>query len=285
MRVLMLDCNYICHAVFHAMPALQTHQQYTQVIFGFIKKVISFSQEFKPNEIVFTWDSKFSVRKEVYPSYKQQRADKQKEATSVEKHAKKSAYLQFDDIRDSILPSLGFAHVFMQDGYEGDDVMASVVDNNPTCDFVVATTDKDMYQIISDTCMLYNPVTKALRTVDTFKKEWGCHPSLWAEARSISGCSTDNISGVKGVAEKTAIRYLLGEMDPKSKKFKDIEDALDTIILNRELIMLPMYGTKKFKIDGNNLLSRQKFIKFCEEYSFKSLLGKKTLDKWDEIVV
>ena len=210
MKVLVLDCNYICHAVFHSMPPLFTSQQYTQVIFGFIKKLIAYSQQFPSNDIVFAWDSKYSIRKEIYPEYKKQRADKLKDATEAELKVKKIAYDQFDDLRESILPDLGFVNVFMQDGYEADDIMASVTKCNPDCEFIVISTDQDMFQIISDSCRLYNPTTKVLRTVESFQADWGCHPCLWGEAKSISGCSTDNVKGVSGVAEGTAIKYLLG---------------------------------------------------------------------------
>ena len=285
MRALILDCNYICHAVFYSMPALQTNHQYTQIIFGFIKKLIMYSQQFKPNNICFAWDSVHSVRKEIYPIYKSQRADKASTATEAEKHAKRSAFLQFTDIRESVLPDLGFTNVFMQEGYEGDDVMASVVDCNPSYDFTMITTDGDMYQTISDNCRIYNPITKTLRTVESFTAEYGCKPSEWGEVKAICGCSTDNVKGVKGVGEKTAIRYLNGELDPTSKKSRDIQASEDTIIENRELVVIPMYGTKDFILNEQNSLSRQKFVKVCEKYNFKSLLSKKNLDIWDEIIV
>ena len=235
--------------------------------------------------MVFVWDSKHSIRKTIYPQYKQQRVKAGREATDQEKHNKRIAHLQFDEIRETVLPSLGFANNYIQIGYEGDDLMASIVRNNKEYVLTVVTTDKDIYQLIGNNCRLYNPATKTLRTVGVFEKEYGCHPSLWGEAKAIAGCSTDNVFGVRGVAEPTAIKYLLGEMNPKTKKFKDIEASKDMVIENRELVMLPMHGTRNIKINNSDNLSRQKFVKICEKYNFKSFLTPKNLDAWDKINV
>ena len=284
MKCLIIDCNYVCHAIFHSMPALSFHHKYTQIIFGFIKKVISYAEEFRPNNIAFVWDSRYSIRKEIYPQYKQHRIKRDQEASEEEKHNKRIAHLQFTEIRETVLPNLGFSNVFMCDGYEGDDVMASITINNNGYKFIVITTDQDIYQLINDNCELYNPVTKTFRTRESFNEEYGCDPSLWGKAKSIAGCGTDNVAGVKGVAEKTAIKYLLGQLSHKSKKYIDIKSASSLISENEELIMLPMHGIEKVIINKNNSLSRKKFVDVCDGYGFRSLISKSNLDKWDRIV-
>lgn len=285
MKVLILDSNYICHAVFHSIPALTHNLAQTQVIFGFIKKLISVSRWIKPNNIVFAWDSKYSIRKEVYPKYKEQRAEFAKELTKAEKINKDLAYKQMDLLRNIVLHDLGFVNSYDQYGYEADDIIASVIKNNCDCEFIIASTDSDLYQLISDKCILYNPFTGAIMDFKKFKYEYGCPPSMWGEARSISGCNTDNVEGVKGVAEKTAIKYLFGELSENSKKYKDIKNHESITKINRELIVLPMYGTKKIVIKNQEKLSRIKFVKVCEKFGFKSLLSSNNLDKWDNLLL
>lgn len=284
MKLLILDCNYLCHTVLHTMPAFTYNDNCTQIIFGFIKRVMSLADKFKSDNIAFTWDSKSSIRKAIYPKYKEVRLEYYRKATEEEKQLKRLAYLQFDDIRDSILTKLGFSNVFIQDGYEADDLIASIVKSNPDEQITVVTTDKDMYQIITDNCRMFSPASNILFTKKLFESMYGCEPKLWGEAKAIAGCSTDNVEGVKGVGEKTAIKYLLGKMNEKSKTFKEIESLRDLIILNRELVILPMHGTDEIEINRKNNLSRSKFVSFCEEYGFKSLLNQKTLDKWDSII-
>ena len=283
-KALMIDCNYLCHTVYHTMPPLSFDQKYTQIIYGFIKRVMALAKKFPSDNIVFTWDSKRSIRKEVYPQYKQPRKKSAADASEEERHRKRIAYLQFDDIRDSALPGLGFTNVYMVDGIEADDVMASIVNTNIDYSFVVVTTDKDMYQIISERVELYNPSTKSMRTVQSFEKEYGCHPSLWGEAKAIAGCSTDNVGGVHNIGEPTAIKFLYGELNPKSEKFKSIQLAKDTIDENKELVILPIFGTPDIKLNETNNLSRQKFVSFCEKYGFKSLLNSRILGEWDSLI-
>ena len=266
------------------MPALSFHHKYTQIIFGFMKKLMLYSDQFKPNNIAFVWDSKYSIRREIYPQYKMHRIKRDQEATEEEKHNKRIAHLQFTEIRETVLPNLGFSNVFLCEGYEGDDVMASVVANNNGYKFIVITTDQDMYQLIGNDCELYNPVTQTLRTRESFLEEHGCDPSLWGRVKSIAGCGTDNVAGVRGVAEKTAVRYLLDELSPKSKKFKDIKKAKEMIHENEELVMLPMHGIEKIKMNKRNSLTRKKFVDVCEGYGFMSLINRSKLEKWDKII-
>lgn len=283
MKGLIIDSNYICHAVYHSMPKLTFQTRNTGVIFGFLKRIIAFASQFPDSKMIFVWDSTYSIRKEVYPDYKKVRGNRDETMTQEEKTNKRMAQEQFTEIRDVMLPLLGFKHVYHQDGFEADDLMASIKNANKDYKFVIITTDKDMYQLIDNRCMLYNPATKSIQTVNTFSEEYGCHPSLWGEAKAISGCSTDNVKGVKGVAEKTAIKYLTKKLSPKSKKYKDIEDSRDMTEENKALVILPLYGTKPIDISNDDETNRHKFIKVCERYGFKSLITDKNLNKWDKI--
>jgi len=282
-QALILDCNYICHAVYHSMPSLSYNTKNTSVIFGFMKKIISFSSQFQSYKLVFVWDSKYSIRKEVYPDYKKLREKRHADASEEEKRSKRDAHRQFSEIRDVVLPMLGFKNIYSQDGYEADDLMASIKENNPGYKLIIVTTDKDMYQLISDNCMLYSPASKSMQTVTTFYDEFGCNPSMWGKARAISGCSTDNVKGVSGVAEKTAIKYLTGKLNPNTKKYQAIHSSGNMIRNNEELIVLPMYGTDKIEIREDDNTDRHKLIKVCEKYNFLSLITERNLNIWDRI--
>jgi len=280
---LIIDSNYICHATYHSLPPLAFRGKDTSVIFGFLKRIISFIKRFPEKEIVFVWDSVYSIRREVYPEYKKVREENSSEISEYEKRSREVAYAQFSEIREVVLPMLGFTKIYSQNGYEADDIMASLLINNPEYKFIIITTDKDIYQLISEKCMLFNPVTKSMETMTTFYDKYDCFPHLWGKARSISGCSTDNVRGVKGVAEKTAIRYLTGKLKSTNKKYKDIEAAKEMIENNKELIILPMYGTEDIKINTSDSTDRHKLIKVCEAYGFRSLINKENLDLWDKL--
>jgi len=284
MKGLIIDSNYICHAVYHSMPKLTYQTRNTGVIFGFLKRIIAFASQFPSNRMIFVWDSQSSIRKEVYPDYKKVRANRDQNMTEEDKLNKRLAQDQFTEIREVMLPMLGFKHIYSQDGYEADDLMASIKMCNKNYKFIIITTDQDMYQLIDHRVMLFNPVTKSIQTINTFAEEFGCHPALWGEARAISGCSTDNVVGVKGVAEKTAIKYLIKKLKPDSKKYQAIEENKDITDINRYLVILPLDGTMPINIsDVKDDTNRHKFIKVCERYGFKSLITEKNLNKWDKI--
>ena len=284
MKYLIIDSNYICHSVYHSLPTLSFGSRGTSIIFGFMKRLISFASQFPSSKMIFVWDSVDSIRKEVYPDYKKVRAGRYAEMTAGEKRDKEGAHRQFTEIREVALPLLGFKHIYSQEGYEADDLMASITMNNDGHEFIIITTDQDIYQLIDDHVMLYNPASKSIQTVNTFTDEFGCHPNMWGQAKAIAGCSTDNVSGVVGVAEKTAIKYLTKKLSDKTKAFKNIEAAHEMIEENKELVILPMHGTRVISIEGKDELSRQNFIHMCEKYGFQSLLTSKSLSKWDSIL-
>lgn len=270
-QILILDCNYICHAAGHSMPNLSFHGYNTGIVFGFLKRLIRMADQFKADNVVFTWDSKWSIRRKIYPDYKKQRIKAAKVESAEERERKRITYEQIDLIRDDVLPNIGFINIVQQHGYEADDLMASVVNSNEDNEFVVATTDKDLYQIISDRCRIHNPSTGITRTVEFLKKEHNCTPDMWGEALAIAGCRTDNVKGVSGVGMKTAIKYLNGELKHNSKKFKDIQSSTDTITENRELVKLPMAFTEPISINKNHV-STMNFVKVCEKYGLRSIL-------------
>lgn len=266
------------------MPPLLHHHQYTQVIFGFIRRVMGFCEMYKPNNIAFTWDSTRSIRSEIYPEYKLNRRTAIKEMSDIDRHSRRVAKLQFSDIRDKVLWDLGFVNNFTQTGYEADDIMASIANNNPDHHLFVLTTDRDMLQILSDTCHIINPMNNKIMTPEIFTYEYKCEPSLWGEAKAIAGCGTDNVSGVSGVAEKTAIKFLLGKLNEDSTKYQDIKDNAEITALNRELVILPMSGTKDIVLSDMNDLSTGRFISVCKEYDFRSLLSAKYKRKWEALL-
>jgi len=295
LSTLVLDCDYLCHTVLYSAPALSHNGFRTEIVLGFLKRLIKFSSQFRPVNIVFSWDSKTSIRREVYPEYKENRSDKSKDLTEEEIENKKIAREQFSEIRDRILPDLGFSNVFLQDGYEADDIIASVTKGNEDHKFIIISSDRDLYQLITDKCYMYNPSSMKMRTPNSFKNEWNLDALLWSRVKSISGCSTDNVSGAeyktkdgktRRVGEKTAVKFLNGEISKETLTYKAINDAIENGVVerNKYLVELPMIGTNDYVIEENNL-SRMNFVRMCERYGMKSMLNRITLLKWDDLLI
>lgn len=277
--LIIVDCNYICHQAKHTLQYLSHEDQPTGVIFGFMKRLYKFAGEFETSRFAFAWDSGESLRRELFPEYKESR---RREKTPEEQELDGLAYHQFDLLREKVLPALGFNNNFIAEGYEGDDVIASILGSNnfKTLPVVVAS-DNDLFQLLGK-CRLYNPSTEKMYTRSDFKDEWGLYPDDWVMVKAIAGCSGDGVPGVQGVGDKTAAKYLRGELK-KGKIRERIHDSKDILERNLKLVRLPFKGMspvklsrkkEKFDLDG--------FCDICEEYDFRSFLKKSTYDKWRE---
>jgi hypothetical protein len=109
----------------------------------------------------------------------------------------------------------------------------------------VVSSDKDLWQLISERVSCWNPQTKKLISLRGFKKIYGIEPDDWIRVKSIAGCATDDIPGIVGVGEATAAKYLRGTLKKDSLAFGRIEAADDMICKNRVLVRLPFPGTQK----------------------------------------
>ncbi len=253
-KYLLLDCPYLCHRAKHTTGDLSYGGDATGVIYGFLKSLSGFQDLFRTSNFVFCWDSKTSKRKEIYPEYKANR-DK-KEYTDEEIEFDRAFRKQMKKLRTTYLPMIGFNNVFVQQGYESDDVIASICSSVSTGgEMVIISSDKDLYQCINAWTSFYNPQTNKILTYQGFKKQYGITPETWALVKAIAGCTTDNIKGIEKVGEKTAIKYILGRLNPNSKNYKAITSPNGKFILNRNmsLVELPFKGTQQFKLKKDKL--------------------------------
>jgi DNA polymerase I len=272
---LIIDCNYLCYVHKFALSSgLSYHGSRTEIIFGFIKTTLDLARKFETNKFIFCWDSKKSLRREIYPEYKSNRRNN---LTEEEEESNRIAYAQFDKLK-IVLPKMGFSNVFEEEGYESDDIIASLVTGGKLGRTVVISSDKDLYQLL-DWSSLCN-CRGAAYSKEMFVREYGIDPCRWKDVKAIAGCSTDNVKGVDRVGEKTAIRYLKGEMKKYNQTFKKIH-FFDSD-LTRRLTTLPFEGCPDFKSKlKKDECSPDKFRKVFEEYGFESLID--GLNKWEKI--
>ena len=279
--MILIDSNSICHACKHSMGDLSWEEKKVGVIFGFLRQLLTLSKLLNSNEFVFAWDSRESIRTKMFPDYKKAR---KREKTEEEKELDDLAYAQFNEIQNKILPAIGFSHSYMQDGYEADDIIASVVFCNPLKDITIISTDEDLYQLLTDGVSMYSIKKKQFYTGGNLWKDYRITPRDWVDVKAIAGCSSDGIPGVPGVGEKTACKYLTRTLGVHLKTYRSIKENEKLIQFNKSLVRLPLEGTKDFVIDTKDKLSLGNFLDICTEYGFKSFLGQEALSKWKEHV-
>jgi len=283
--LLIIDSDYLCWKAMLGMPGLSWEGKDTAVIFDFLRQVLGLAERFKPSKIVFAWDSKRSYRKDIFPDYK---ANRKKDFNEQDLEIGKP---QFQELHGFVLPTLGFRNSFKQTGIEADDIMSKIVlDYWPTIHprIVLITADKDMYQMLRkegkwnnfEWVIMYNPATKKKYTGEEFQSDYGISPLAWMEVKTLAGCSGDNVPGIRGIGEKTAVSYLLGHL-VKGKKFEVIKEfeRKEEFDLTRSLVQLPFHSTQNFKLASDELLLAN-FETICYTYGFHSFLKKEYFLRW-----
>lgn len=278
--LLIIDSNYLCHYCAYSSRSLTYGGQATGVIFSFLKQVLSLAKRFKTDRFAFAWDSRKSIRRISYPAYKQNRVDHQKSLEEREVEAIERQ--QFQELRTKVLPAIGFHNQLFQVGIEADDIIASVAYNESFEQVVIVGADNDLYQLLGSNTSMYKPRDKKLYEMKDFKEEWGIVPNQWPSVKSIAGCNGDNVKGVGGVGEKTAIRYLKGELKGDSKTVQAIQNSSDMIDRNAALVTLPLAGTKTFVLIVDGPFFLNDLLDVIARYGLNSFRAPETLAVWKE---
>lgn len=247
---LILDCNYLCHRAKHVFGELNHADSATGVVYGFLRDILTLSERFDTSRFVFCWDKGESRRKDMFPQYKARRRRHEKltkDEIAFEKAFRRQIYL----LRTRYLPTIGFRNIFHQDGYESDDIIASICHSLvPDLEqAVIVSADQDLFQLIQHNVIWYNPRSREIVSLQRFKKKFGIRPKQWAKVKAIAGCSSDNVPGVEGVGEITALRYIKKNLQYTHAKYKAIKANWRSVVLrNKPLVLLPFKGTKVFKL-------------------------------------
>lgn len=238
MPLLVLDCHYLCHRAFHTSRELSFAGRPTGVVFGFLKSIGALKDEFQTDLVAFCFEDKKLYRRDIYPNYKRRRGQKQR--TPEEQKAYEGLALQISELRQRYLPKIGFKNVFCFQGMESDDIMAAIAKSHKG-EVILITSDSDLLQCLSDTVSMYCPHKQRHYTQGWFEKEYGIPPRKWALVKAIAGCSSDEVKGIHGVGEKTALRFLRGELSSSSDAVQKIMSPAGRLVVttNRRLVELP----------------------------------------------
>jgi len=283
--ILVIDSHCIGHIVKHTTKRLSFRGNNTGIIYGFLSKVLTLIEDIMPDIVVFAWDSKESIRKEMYPAYKLKTKTPDPETIKLNK----IAFPQFDLLRDEILYSLGFKNNCIQDGYEADDIMADIAIKYEYDKIVIVTRDADLYQTITKNVSVYDPKDGSIMDLSAFKNKYEILPDEWEFVKAIGGCTSDNVKGVQGVGEKRAIKFLKGELKDTSKAYNKITDSSLQLIKNHQVVKLPIPWVppnwESLTVGGDIDLSpinvdMDAFVEICNRYGMKSLLTGSSFERW-----
>lgn len=271
--LLVLDCHYLCHRAFHAQRDLSWKGIATGVIFGFMKSLRHLKHQFMTDRIAFCFESPVIHRKKDFPDYKKRRGREKEEPER--KKARSELCRQIEALRLEYLPTCGFRNIFYEHGFESDDVMA-VISNQATLEepVILVTSDADLYQCLRyHRVQIFSPHKNQLMSERWFRDEFGIAPPQWAMVKAIAGCGTDEVPGIEGVGEVTALKFLRNQLPHHSPVLAKIIGPYGRSIVrrNRKLVELPYPGCPVPKIQKDELdLTGWETV--CHNLGFKSLV-------------
>ncbi|MGX3066596.1 DNA polymerase I [Ursidibacter arcticus] len=199
--LVLVDGSSYLYRAFHAFPPLTNKQgEPTGAMYGVLNMLKSLIAQVEPSHIAVVFDAKGKTfRDELFEQYKSHRPPMPDELRS-----------QIQPLH-AMIKALGIPLLSIE-GVEADDVIGTLAVQAAQAgkNVLISTGDKDMAQLVNDHIMLINTMNNTLLDRDGVIEKYGIPPELIIDYLALLGDSSDNIPGVKGVGEKTAIALLQG---------------------------------------------------------------------------
>ena len=240
-NIVIIDGSSLLYRAFFAIPHLSDPQgRPTNAVYGFLNMLLKLYSELNPQYVAVAFDKgKYTFRNDLYDGYK-----------ATRKEAPDDLRPQFALIRE-VLDCLGIS-VLEQEGYEGDDIIGTLAKNMAAEGYAVdvVTGDRDALQLVTNDVTVYltkKGITQMLAvTPAVMEEEYGYTPAQVIEMKALMGDTADNIPGVPGVGEKTALKLIsqFGSVtgvyehlaDVKGKKLQEkLADNKDKALLSKDL--------------------------------------------------
>ncbi len=286
-RLLVIDSNSVIHRAYHALPPLTTKKgEVVGAVYGFLLVFLKAIKEFKPDFVIACFDVPGpTFRHEKYKEYKANRPK-----------APDDLYQQIPKVKEVMA---GFnVSVCEKPGFEADDLIGTIAKAAPQkqafpeLETIIISGDSDNLQLINSKTKVY-VLRKGVKDTVLYDKEkvmekyQGLTPEQLIDYRALRGDPTDNIPGVPGVGEKTAIELIqkfgtlenlyqnLDELKPKLKQL--LTQNKEQALISRDLTIIDKNAPIEFNLnecrwDNYNKEKAEKSLKELEFYSLISRL-------------
>lgn len=279
-KLVVIDGKSVFYRGYYAMGNLATKDGTpTGGVFGFATMALEVIRKLKPDYVAVAWDKpKTNIRKrlEIYPAYKAGR-----------KPAPPDFYEQIPVLHE-LLDAFGWP-LYELDDYEADDIMGAlaVQAREAGLQTLLVTSDMDMLQLVNGDVKVY-ALKKGLSNIDlyspdSFEAKYGIRVDQFLDLKSLKGDSSDNIPGVPGVGEKTAVQ-LLQEHETLDGVYDNLWQIKDSVRKKLEAGKESAYMSKKLaalwcdapvpldleRMDGRHI-NPQQIQELLEKLEFRSL--------------
>lgn len=281
-KLLILDANSLINRAFYGVRFLSSRDGTpTNAIFGFMMTLMKLIDENKPDYICAAFDLKApTFRHKMYKEYKAQRKP-------MPEGLKEQMPIAKDILRTMKI------NILEKEGYEADDIIGTVskICEEQNIECLIATGDKDDLQLASTTTKVLLTVTKSGTTdTDVYDdskvfERYGVTPSEFIDVKALMGDSSDNIPGVKGIGEKTAmaliakaksIENLYADLESwgiTPANLKKLTDDKDSAFLSKMLSTIDRCVPMEFDFEENKILN------YAENTELYEVLKKLDLNK------
>jgi DNA polymerase I len=289
-RLFLVDGSFYIYRAFFALPpAINSAGFPTHATYGFISFMLKLLKRHHPEYLAVVLDAgRQTFRNQMFDGYKSNR-----------RQSPPGLVVQLPDIR-RVLDALNVVALELQD-YEADDLIGTLCAtlSAEDCDLIVVSSDKDLMQLITDKVSLFDGAKEHWIDAHEVRVRFGVEPKRIPEVLALMGDAVDNIPGVKGIGQKTAIALmqqfrdledLYGNLDQLQQSNlrgvahlrQALKDGKETAFLSRDLATVKK--NVPLQIDLEQLQfkgpSRDKMRSLFEELEFKNLV--KLLDHGQE---
>lgn len=273
-RLLIIDSNAVIHRAFHALPPLTTKKgEPVGAVYGFLLALFRAIKDFKPDFVVACFDFPApTFRHKKFKEYKAKRPP-----------APKELYEQVPKVKE-ILGSFGIK-VLEKEGYEADDLIGTIIrlaqrqQVLPELETIILTGDLDTLQLIDKRTKVYT-FSRGVKEAVMYDEEkvaeryGGLKPNQLLDFKALKGDPSDNIPGVPGIGEKTAIK-LIKEFGSVESLLEDkLKNYKEQILFAKQLNQIKRDVPIDFQLKDSQLgnFDKEKAVKTLEKFEFYSLI-------------
>lgn len=280
-KMLLIDGNNMLFKAYHAtsygMMMKTSNGIPTNAVYGFVMMIEKALSMIQPDEVLVAWDSgKPTFRHQIYEAYK-----------GTRKEVDQELIVQMPMARE-YLDAAGICR-YEEDGIEADDIIGTMAKRYPDHTIHILSSDKDLWQLIDPTTNVY-VMKKGLSEIEVIDEAKlmetkGIVPAQIIDLKALMGDASDNIPGVKGVGEKTALKLLADyqtvdcvyeHLDEIKGKLKEkLETDKEQAFLSKTLATIKTDLNLPFDCNDLTYVKNEDALHdFYQKYEMNSLLKK-----------
>ena len=287
-RVLAVDGNSILNRAYYGIRMLTTAEGLcTNAVYGMITMLKKQMDAFEPDHCVIAFDLKApTFRHKMYDGYKANRKGMPDELAMQLPYAHECAR------------AMGF-HIIEREGFEADDILGTVSKfAGDDCEVYVFTGDRDSLQLIDENVkvLLAGNTDTIVYDSAKFEEKYGVRVDQFVDVKALMGDSSDNIPGVAGIGEKTAVKLIhdFESLDKLYEGFADssltagvknkLETGRENAFLSRTLAKINCEVDLGISLDdiACNGIDKKAMLELCKKLEFAALIKKFELDTPEE---